>query len=325
MDNRITVKPGSHRGQKVLFIHFEKNQELIQEVKKIEGSRWSQEKQVWYVKDTDNNRTLLQLPLQSHYLPSDEGIEHIEKFKQWLRSKRYSESTVATYSDALKSFLVFYREKTIGEINNEDVVVYNNEYILKNKLSASYQNQIVNSIKLFFQTIRNTKMLVDKIHRPRPEHKLPNVLSKEEVKCILNALTNIKHKTMLSLMAEREQLGVIADQIGTPTWTNTLAQTLWHCCAQRPAGIWHCADNGVASWYDFAVAIQEEALSLGLLSKAIPIKPLRTAQYPTPAQRPAYSVMDKQATESLLGKNLPHWRVSLRSMLKQLNAQGAAS
>ena len=136
MDNRITVKPGSHRGQKVLFIHFEKNQELIQEVKKIEGSRWSQEKQVWYVKDTDNNRTLLQLPLQSHYLPSDEGIEHIEKFKQWLRSKRYSESTVATYSDALKSFLVFYREKTIGEINNEDVVVYNNEYILKNKLGG---------------------------------------------------------------------------------------------------------------------------------------------------------------------------------------------
>ncbi len=132
-------------------------------------------------------------------------------------------------------------------------------------------------------------------------------------------------KTMLRLMAEREQLGVIADQIGTPTWTNTLAQTLWHCCAQRPAGIWHCADNGVASWYDFAVAIQEEALRLGLLSQAIPIKPLRTAQYPTPAQRPAYSVMDKQATESLLGASLPHWRVSLRSMLKQLKAQGAAS
>jgi dTDP-4-dehydrorhamnose reductase len=132
-------------------------------------------------------------------------------------------------------------------------------------------------------------------------------------------------KTMLRLMAEREQLGVIADQVGTPTWTNTLAQTLWQCCAQRPAGIWHCADNGVASWYDFAVAIQEEALSLGLLSKAIPIKPLRTAQYPTPAQRPAYSVMDKQATEILLGKTLPHWRVSLRSMLQQLTAQGAPS
>ena len=129
-------------------------------------------------------------------------------------------------------------------------------------------------------------------------------------------------KTMLRLMAEREQLGVIADQIGTPTWTNTLAQTLWQFCKQRPSGIWHCADNGVASWYDFAVAIQEEALVLGLLSKTIPIKPLRTAQYPTPAKRPAYSVMDKQATETLLGATLPHWRVSLRSMLKQLKAQG---
>ena len=129
-------------------------------------------------------------------------------------------------------------------------------------------------------------------------------------------------KTMLRLMAEREQLGVIADQIGTPTWTNTLAQTLWQFCTQRPSGIWHCTDNGVASWYDFAVAIQEEALALGLLSKAIPIKPLRTAQYPTPAKRPAYSVMDKQATETLLGETLPHWRVSLRSMLKQLKAQG---
>ncbi|MBC7411590.1 MAG: phage integrase N-terminal SAM-like domain-containing protein, partial [Bacteroidia bacterium] len=73
-----------------------------------------------------------------------------------MRSKRYSESTVTSYSDALKSFLVFYREKSIAEITNDDVIMYNNEYILKNKLSASYQNQIVNAIKLFFQTIRDT-------------------------------------------------------------------------------------------------------------------------------------------------------------------------
>lgn len=200
MDNRIDVKPGLHRGQKVLFLHFEKNQELIEAVKNIDGRKWSQQKQVWYIEDTDKNRILFQLPLHSHYLPSDEGIEHIEKFKQWLRSKRYSESTVATYSDALKSFLVFYREKTIADINNEDVIVYNNDYILKNKLSASYQNQIVNSIKLFFQTIRNTKMLVDKIHRPKRAKVLPNVLSKEEIKLILNAHTNIKHKMMLCLI-----------------------------------------------------------------------------------------------------------------------------
>jgi integrase/recombinase XerD len=100
----------------------------------------------------------------------------------------------------LKSFLIFYREKAIAEISNEDVIIYNNEYILKNNLSASYQNQIVNAIKLFFQTIRETKMMVDKIHRPKRSKLLPNVLSKEEIKLILNAHSNIKHKTMLSLI-----------------------------------------------------------------------------------------------------------------------------
>ncbi|MFL9829659.1 site-specific integrase [Flavobacterium sp. ST-87] len=127
-------------------------------------------------------------------------MAQIEKFKHFLRSKRYSESTVTTYSEALKSFLVFYREKPIAEIDNEDVIIYNNEYVLKNNLSASYQNQIVNAIKLFFQTIRETKILVDKIHRPKRAKVLPNVLSKEEIKSILEAHTNLKHKTMLSLI-----------------------------------------------------------------------------------------------------------------------------
>ena len=71
---------------------------------------------------------------------------------------------------------------------------------MKNNLSASYQNQIVNAIKLFFQTIRETKMLVDKIHRPKRSKLLPNVLSKEEIKLILNVHNNIKHKMMLTLI-----------------------------------------------------------------------------------------------------------------------------
>jgi integrase/recombinase XerD len=133
-------------------------------------------------------------------LPSAEGISQIEKFKQWMRSKRYSESTISTYTDALKSFLVFYREKPVSEITNEDVIIYNNDYILKNKLSASYQNQTVNAIKLFFITVRETKIEIDKIHRPKREKLLPNVLSKEEIKLILNAHSNIKHKMMLSLI-----------------------------------------------------------------------------------------------------------------------------
>jgi integrase/recombinase XerD len=133
-------------------------------------------------------------------VPSTEAIAQIEKFKQWMRSKRYSESTISSYSETLKTFLIFYREKPVAAINNEDVIIYNNEYILKNKLSASYQNQTVNAIKLFFMTVRETKIEVDKIHRPKRAKLLPNVLSKEEIKLILNAHSNIKHKMMLSLI-----------------------------------------------------------------------------------------------------------------------------
>jgi integrase/recombinase XerD len=95
---------------------------------------------------------------------------------------------------------VFYRDKAVADINNEDVIIYNNEHILKNNLSGSFQNQTVNAIKLFFQTIRDTKMMVDKIHRPKRAKVLPNVLSKEEIKLILNAHSNIKHKAMLSMI-----------------------------------------------------------------------------------------------------------------------------
>ena len=189
-----------HNGIVRIAIAFEKNAELIARVKLIEGSRWSQSLGVWHLPDTDENRIRYKIPLPFQIVPSEEGILQIEKFKQWMRSRRYSESTITTYTEALKSFLVFYREKPIVEITNEDVIVYNNDYILKNKLSASYQNQIVNAIKLFFQTIRETKMMVDKIHRPKRAKLLPNVLSKEEIKLILNAHSNIKHKMMLSLI-----------------------------------------------------------------------------------------------------------------------------
>ena len=189
-----------YKGTARISVGFEKNIELIARIKTIEGSRWSQSLGVWHIPDTEENRLRFKLPLHSISTPSQEGILQIEKFKQWLLSKRYSPSTLKTYSEALKSFLIFYREKPVAEITNQDVIIYNNEYILKNNLSASYQNQIVNAIKLFFQTIRETKMLVDKIHRPKRSKLLPNVLSKEEIKLILNVHNNIKHKMMLSLI-----------------------------------------------------------------------------------------------------------------------------
>ena len=123
--------------------------------------------------------------------------------------------------------------------------------------------------------------------------------------------------TMLRLMASRPELGVVADQIGTPTSTPTLAAALWAFAVAEAAGVWHYTDAGAASWYDFAVAIAEEALAAGLLASAPPIRPIATADYPTPAARPPYSVLDKSASFALLGP-APHWRVALRAVLADM-------
>lgn len=189
-----------HKNAHRIAVYFEKNIELINRIKEIEDAKWSWQKKVWHLPDTEENRKRFKIAPRSYYLPSEEGIAQIEKYKQWLRSKRYSENTISTYSDALKSFLIFCNTKIVKDISNNDVILYNNEYILKNKLSSSYQNQIVNAIKLFFKIIKDTSIEIDKIHRPKREKVLPNVLSKEEVKAILEAHKNFKHKTMLSLI-----------------------------------------------------------------------------------------------------------------------------
>lgn len=123
-------------------------------------------------------------------------------------------------------------------------------------------------------------------------------------------------KTMLRLMNEREQLGVVADQVGTPTHARGLAEAIWGFIEKREGeGIHHWSDAGVASWYDFAVAIMEEGLAAGILDRAIPVRPIKTSDYPTPAQRPQYSVMDKSATWLQLGSEPKHWREALRQCL----------
>lgn len=125
-------------------------------------------------------------------------------------------------------------------------------------------------------------------------------------------------KTMLRLMAERDELGVVADQVGTPTWAQGLARALWRA-VELPAlqGIYHWSDAGVCSWYDFAVAIGEEAVSLGLLAREVNVRPIATADYPTPATRPPYSVLDKSASWRDLDVDGIHWRKQLRAMLAE--------
>jgi dTDP-4-dehydrorhamnose reductase len=126
-------------------------------------------------------------------------------------------------------------------------------------------------------------------------------------------------KSMLRLMQEKPQLGIIYDQVGTPTWAKGLAQWLWTVAAKpEVTGTYHWTDAGVATWYDFAIAIQELALDKGLLKSAILVLPIPTSAYPTPARRPAFSVIDKTSAEEVSGLNTTHWRKQLSTMMDEL-------
>jgi dTDP-4-dehydrorhamnose reductase len=125
-------------------------------------------------------------------------------------------------------------------------------------------------------------------------------------------------KTMLRLMAERDTVSVVADQVGTPTWARGLAEALWTMIDRQLSGLHHWTNAGVASWYDFAAAIAEEGTACGLLPRAPVVLPIRASDYPAPAPRPVYSVLDKTETWQALGYPPPHWRASLSAMLREM-------
>lgn len=122
-------------------------------------------------------------------------------------------------------------------------------------------------------------------------------------------------KTMLRLADQKPQLSIVDDQIGSPTYAADLAKTIFKILEtpdfEKKSGLYHYSNEGIASWYDFAKAIFE------LSNKNVDVLPLRTAQYPTPAQRPLYSVLDKTKIKSAFDLEIPHWRESLQNCLSK--------
>ncbi len=132
--------------------------------------------------------------------------------------------------------------------------------------------------------------------------------------------------TMLRLHGLRaaagEALAVVADQVGCPTATHSLAAACWAALSHRSSGILHWSDAGAASWYDFAVAIGELGVARGLLPQAAEVRPITTDDYPTPARRPSYSLLDCSATRPALGLEPRHWRSALDEVIKAVGSQG---
>jgi integrase/recombinase XerD len=224
---KLVLQPLDYKGSPHVGLFFERDRELQELLKKhFPDLRWSNTYQQWHlpyssqvvssiyaavkgkiwldytafkteIKDMATEVRPKQ-PIMSEL--TAEMRDQVAVFIRHLKSKRYSESTIKTYSDAIKMFLRYFASKSAEEITNEDMVIFNNDYILAHQYSSSYQNQFVNAVKLFFVVVKNKQLNPELIHRPRREKKLPNVLSKEEVKAILESTNNVKHKAMLSLI-----------------------------------------------------------------------------------------------------------------------------
>lgn len=228
---RIVLSHAAYNQVPVVKIVFEYHQEIHHKLKNETAARWSSTLNSWYIlKDefhlghffeglkgmayidysalkqnkTDNPP---EPKIQRESVAMDktrqlsaETAGQIAAFKGWMEHKRYSENTIKTYTDAILTFLKYYHPKDANDITNADLVEFNRNYILANGYSASFQNQVVNAVKLFYSRTHNRRFEIEKVERPRKEHKLPNVLSKEEVAAILNAPVNIKHRAMLSLI-----------------------------------------------------------------------------------------------------------------------------
>jgi integrase/recombinase XerD len=208
------ITPITHHKEERLKVEFENIPALNQKIRNMRGALWSSTLRSWHVPDTPESRTQLNYfdsrlivseadnQLQTS-LPLAVSQAHIEvalkEFEYFMQSKRYRTNTIKTYKEALNSFLKFWYHKKVEEISTHDLVVYNNEYIIKNKYSASFQNQVVNAIKLYFGELKNCTMDIGAIHRPKREKKNPNVLNKEEVKQLITKCKNIKHRAMLSV------------------------------------------------------------------------------------------------------------------------------
>jgi dTDP-4-dehydrorhamnose reductase len=118
--------------------------------------------------------------------------------------------------------------------------------------------------------------------------------------------------------AQNETLNVVADQIGCPTSTLSLARACWSAINHRTAGIHHFCDAGAASWYDFAIAIGDAGVEAGIIDQSAKVVPITSSEYPTPAKRPGYSLLDCTATRNALELEANHWQRELSKVISKI-------
>lgn len=227
---RIKLIFFEHREMACIGIQFEQDTGIRNFVRSLEGILYSKTKSCYYLKFEEQRfKSLVNDIKENNYYPDYSGFtqqytdylkqgmikeaeaasevknevrndsiydKFIDSFKIYLEQRRYSSNTINTYCQIIQKFLTWCG-KPIEEISQDDLIRFNHKKIIGEKLSGSYQNQLINAVKLFFERMEHRSMEIESIQRPFRERKLPNVLSKEEVKQLLSSLRNQKHRMML--------------------------------------------------------------------------------------------------------------------------------
>jgi dTDP-4-dehydrorhamnose reductase len=215
--------------------------------------------------------------------------------------------TDAANAQALNSFGPKYLAKA-ATITESQLVHFSTDFVFDGKQSKPYATDAEpHPINVYGKTKREGEEQVISTHSDALVIRTSWVYSEFGKNFVL---------TMLKLMTAKEEIRVVSDQIGSPTFATNLADAAISLLDHEASGIYHYCDSGVASWYEFANAIQENALDLGILVKKIPILPIPTSQFRTAAQRPSFSVLDTTKTTKLIGHS-QHWRAALCTMLKK--------
>ncbi|MDF2159122.1 site-specific tyrosine recombinase/integron integrase [Algoriphagus sp. CAU 1675] len=216
----IFVKSGIWKNKGLVLLEFAYDEELKELVKTLSGAVWNGKRKAWILPYQETIlEQLLALfkskawldysefkKIQPEQLPAElpelsKGLnQEIRKFAEWMQNRRYAESTIKTYSQSLSLFFRFMNNKNPEEISSEDLENFHQNYILRRKYSVAFQSQVISAVKLYFSNKLKRKLEPMEIERPKKPRLLPHVLSKEEVKAILQAPKNIKHRTMLSLI-----------------------------------------------------------------------------------------------------------------------------
>lgn len=211
----IYLEQQRHKRELKLLLKFKYNDTLINLTRKLKDARWSRSMRSWYVDFSEENIQLVantfkdittinsdKLPKKTLFkrnLTADEKIL-LNNFYSYLRGKRYSESTLQTYTFFIADFINFHTKKAMNELTNRDVELFIESVFIERNYSVSSQRQFVSALKLFTSFCPQTKINDLVLERPKRSKKLPSVLSQEEVLSIIQSTQNLKHKAIIALI-----------------------------------------------------------------------------------------------------------------------------